>query len=128
MPNTLAAWHELIQEKNTQNISVMLADTVVMHSPVMYSPVVGKALVSLYLTAAFYTFINDDFKYVRELASDSDAILEFTTVIDGIFVNGVDMMTWNEAGEIVDFKVMVRPLKAVNLIHEKMQILLEKLK
>ena len=84
-----------------------------------------KALTVMYLSAAFKVFYNDTFHYVRELVSTNDAILEFEVEIDGIKVNGVDMMKWNDDGLIVDFKVMLRPLKAVNLIHQKMGAMLE---
>jgi len=128
MNTSLYAWHQLIQERNFKNIASLLADEVAMHSPIVHTPVAGKAVVTLYLTAAFYTFLNDEFKYVRQLSDDNTAILEFTTIIDGIFVNGVDMIIWNSEGKITDFKVMVRPLKAVNLIHKKMEAMLESLK
>ena len=121
MNNTINNWHQLIKEKDTRNIGSILADDVVLHSPIVHTPVRGKKIVTLYLIAAFHTFVTKEFKYVRELSNDSTAILEFTTEIDGIFVNGVDMISWNEEGLIVDFKVMVRPLKAVNLIHKKIQ-------
>jgi hypothetical protein len=62
---------------------------------------------------------------VREVWSETDAVLEFVDVIDGITLNGVDMIRWNAAGQIVDFKVMVRPLKAVNLLHQKMGEMLQ---
>lgn len=77
-----------------------------------------------YLQAALQVFVNDTFRYVRELEGPGDAVLEFQVEIDGITVNGVDMLRWNADGRIVDFKVMVRPLKAVNLIHQKMAALL----
>jgi hypothetical protein len=128
MNPTVAAWHQLIAEKNPKNIPSILAENVVMHSPVVHTPVVGKKMVTLYLTGAFYTFLTPEFKYVRELWSDSTAILEFTTVVDGIFVNGVDMISWDDDGKITDFKVMVRPLKAMNIIHQKMGEMLDKLK
>ncbi len=124
MTNALDSWHQLIRDKNLNGIGDLLADAVVFHSPVVHKPVTGKQMVTFYLTAAFYTFLNDEFKYVRELADDSTAILEFTTTIDGIFINGVDMIRWDADGKITDFKVMIRPLKAVNLIHEKMGALL----
>jgi ketosteroid isomerase-like protein len=125
--NPLGAWHQTLKEKNVQNIPALLADDVVMHSPVVHTPVVGKKIVTLYLTAAFYTLVNEHFTYVRELSDANTAILEFTTEIDGIYINGVDMITWNEAGLITDFKVMVRPLKAVNMLHQKMGAMLEKM-
>ncbi len=128
MIDTLHNWHQLIKEKDTQNIGSILAEDVVMHSPVVHTPVRGKDIVTLYLMAAFHTIANEKFTYVRELSNDSTAILEFTTEIDGIFVNGVDMISWNSDGLITDFKVMVRPLKAVNLIHQKMGEMLNRLK
>lgn len=78
-----------------------------------------------YLAAAFHVFLNDSFRYVRELTGPRDAILEFQVTIDGIDVNGVDMIRWGDDGKIVDFKVMLRPLKAINLIHQKMGAMLQ---
>jgi hypothetical protein len=79
----------------------------------------------MYLGAAFHVFFNPTFRYIREIVGASDAMLEFETEIDGILVNGVDIIRWNEAGQIVDFKVMLRPLKAINLIHQKMAAMLQ---
>ena len=79
----------------------------------------------MYLTAAFRVFFNPTFRYVREIVGASDAMLEFETEIDGVLVNGVDVIKWNDAGQIVDFKVMLRPLKAINLIHQKMAAMLQ---
>ena len=79
----------------------------------------------MYLSAAFRVFFNPTFRYVREIVGASDAMLEFETEIDGILVNGVDVIKWNDAGQIVDFKVMLRPLKAINLIHQKMAAMLQ---
>jgi hypothetical protein len=128
MHQTIHNWHQLIKENDTKNIGKILAEDVVMHSPIVHTPVRGKKIVTLYLMAAFYTLVNEKFTYIRELGNDSTAILEFTTEVDGIFMNGVDMISWNEDGLITDFKVMVRPLKAVNLLHQKMGEMLEKLK
>lgn len=125
MNNPLGIWHQAIKEKNTDYLRQILADDVVLHSPIVHTLIEGKKIVTLYLMAAFHTFVTSEFRYVRELANEKTAILEFTTEIDGIFVNGVDMISWNEEGLITDFKVMVRPLKAVNLIHKKMEMMLE---
>ena len=94
-------------------------------SPVVHTPQRGKALATMYLAGAVKVFGNDSFRYVREIVGDSDAMLEFETEIDGILVNGVDILRWNDAGRIVEFKVMLRPLKAVNLIHAKMAAMLQ---
>ncbi|MBV1910955.1 MAG: nuclear transport factor 2 family protein [Kangiellaceae bacterium] len=121
-------WHQLVSSRNPEGLNALLSDNVVLHSPVVHTPVQGKQMVSLYLHAAFHTFLTDSFTYVRELNSEFDHVLEFQAEIDGLIVNGVDMIRFDSNGQIVDFKVMVRPLKAMNLIHQKMGMMLEKLK
>lgn len=126
--NTIAAWYKLMETKDAAGLDNILADEVVFHSPVVYTPQVGKPITTLYLTAALYVFNNGSFKYLREIISGNNAVLEFTTVIDGITINGVDMITWGADGRITDFKVMIRPLKAINLIHRMMGEMLQKMK
>jgi len=123
--DTLATWHRLVETHDPRGLNDLLAPDAVFHSPVVHKPQVGKALTAMYLQAAFQVFFNPSFRYVREVAGPRDAVLEFTLEIDGIAINGVDMIRWNEDGRIVDFKVMIRPLKAVNLIHEKMAAMLQ---
>lgn len=118
--DTLARWHELLGKNDPQALEALLADDVVFISPVVHSPQVGKALTKKYLLAAFHVLFNESFEYLRELQDEGGAILEFQTLIDGISMNGVDMIKWNSLGQITEFKVMVRPLKAVNLLHQKM--------
>ena len=115
----LATWHELVRTGNAGGLSSLLADDVVFHSPAADTPQPGKALTLQYLSAAFQVFSNGSFRYVRELAGSGDAVLEFQVEIDGIAVNGVDMIKWNDEGKIVEFKVMIRPLKAMKLVHQK---------
>ena len=124
MSATTTAWHALIRSRDARGLDALLADDVVLHSPVVHTPLAGKPIVRKYLQAALQVFVDDGFRYVRELEGPGDAVLEFQVEIDGITVNGVDMLRWNADGRIVDFKVMVRPLKAVNLIHQKMAALL----
>ncbi|MGM0419247.1 MAG: nuclear transport factor 2 family protein [Thermodesulfobacteriota bacterium] len=124
--NTVKAWHELLESKNPEELDNILADDVVFYSPVVHTPQEGKDITKMYLTAALFVFVNDTFTYVRKVVSETDAVLEFETEIDGIKINGVDMISWNEKGEIISFKVMLRPLKAVNLIHKMMGEMLEK--
>jgi ketosteroid isomerase-like protein len=126
--NTIAAWHKLIEKKDAAALDNILADDVVFHSPIVHTPQEGKPITKLYLTAALYVFNNDSFKYLREIISNNNAVLEFSTVIEGITVNGVDMITWGADGRITEFKVMVRPLKAINLIHKMMGEMLQKIK
>jgi hypothetical protein len=118
------AWHQLISERNVAALDEVLADDVVFHSPVVHSPQNGKQLAKMYLSAAILVLGNSDFAYVREVAGESDAVLEFTCEINGTHINGVDMIHWNADGKIDDFKVMIRPLKAVNLLHGLMNQML----
>jgi len=126
--NTVAAWHKLLETKDVAGLDDILADNVVFHSPIVHTPQEGKPITKLYLTAALYVFNNGSFKYLRKIISGNNAVLEFTTEIDGITVNGVDMITWGADGRITDFKVMIRPLKAINLIHKMMGEMLQKIK
>ena len=124
-PSPLAAWHHIVREGNGSGIAALLADDVVFHSPVVHTPQLGKRITTHYLMAAVQVFFNPSFHYVREVVGERDAVLEFETTVDGILVNGVDMVSWNDDGLITSFKVMVRPLKAIQLIHEKMAAMLQ---
>ena len=126
--NTLAVWHKLLETKDAAGLDNILADNVVFYSPVVHTPQVGKPITKLYLTAALYVFNNGHFQYLREVTSGNNAVLEFSTEIEGIYINGVDMITWGEDGRITEFKVMIRPLKAINLIHKMMGEMLQKIK
>jgi hypothetical protein len=121
----IKTWHNIVEKRDAQGLDALLADEAVFHSPVVHTPQVGKLITKKYLTAAFQVFFNDSFRYVRELQGARDAVLEFEVKLDGITVNGVDMIKWNDAGKITEFKVMLRPLKAVNLIHQKMAQILQ---
>jgi predicted SnoaL-like aldol condensation-catalyzing enzyme len=123
--NTIAAWHQLVKNRDVEGLDRLLADNAVFHSPVVHTPQVGKAMVRRYLTAAFHVFFNPSFHYVREIASDRDAVLEFLVEIEDVTVNGVDMIKWDDDGRIVEFKVMLRPLKGINVIHQKMAAMLQ---
>jgi SnoaL-like domain len=116
----LEIWHRLVRDHDPSGLNSLLADDAIFYSPVVHTPQRGKALTAGYLTAAFQVFFNPTFRYVREIVGDSDAMLEFETEIDGVVVNGVDIIKWNSSGQIVEFKVMIRPLKAINLIHQRM--------
>jgi hypothetical protein len=120
-------WHQLIEERNAAGLDEILADDVVFHSPVVHTPQQGKALTKLYLSAAIMVLGGSKFEYVRQVIGESDAVLEFTAEVDGILINGVDMVHWNEDGKIDDFKVMIRPLKAVNLLHGLMKQMLSQM-
>ena len=123
-PVALAAWHEVVRRRDPSGLDGLLAEEVVFHSPVVHTPQRGKAVTLEYLRAAIQVFGNETFRYVRELVGERDAALEFEVEIDGLKVNGVDMIRWDESGRIVDFKVWVRPLKALLGIQQKMAALL----
>lgn len=121
----LQIWHRLVDTQDASGLNSLLAEDAVFYSPVVHSPQRGRALAAAYLSAAFDVFFNPTFRYVREIVGTSDAALEFETKVDGILVNGVDLIKWNVAGEIVEFKVMLRPLKAINVIHQRMAAMLQ---
>lgn len=123
--SALTKWHHIVAGRDARGLETLLADDVVFHSPVVFTPQVGNAITRQYLTAALHVFGNDSFRYVRELVGDHDAVLEFVVEIDGVVVNGVDMLRWNDAQHLTEFKVMLRPLKAVQVIHERMAAMLK---
>lgn len=117
----VAAWHDYMNSGgDAALLSAQLADGAVFHSPVVHTPQEGKAKVMLYLLSAAKVLGNDSFTYVREIIEGNDALLEFTSEIDGIKINGIDLIHFGDDGKIKDFKVMVRPVKAVNKLWEMM--------
>jgi hypothetical protein len=124
-PAPIAKWHLIVRNRDARGLNEILAEDVVFYSPIVHTPQIGSAITTKYLAAAIHVFGNDSFSYVREVVGDRDAVLEFETEIDGIIVNGVDMIKWNDDGKIVEFKVMLRPLRAINLIHQKMGEMLQ---
>jgi hypothetical protein len=126
--DAIAEWHRIFKARDLAALDALLADQATFHSPILHTPQAGKMLTKMYLSGAFFVLGNDTFRYVREVKGDCDAVLEFVVEVDGVTINGVDMIRWNDEGRIVDFKVMLRPLKAVNLVHQKMAAALETLK
>ena len=127
-PIVIEKWHELLKTRNMNLLDEILADDACLYSPVVHTPQAGKAITKMYLMGAAMTIGNDTFKYVREVYDDGFAMLEFETEMNGIYVNGVDMISWNENDQITEFKVMIRPLKAVNMVHQMMGAALENFK
>ena len=84
-----------------------------MHSPIVYTVQEGKEIVKMYLSCAAAVFFNEDFRYIRTIHDEHFAVLEFETQLNTVFVNGIDMITWNDRENITDFKVMIRPLKVI---------------
>jgi hypothetical protein len=128
--DNLKLWHDHMTDKSKSGLSDQLADDAVFHSPVVHTPQAGKPIVMAYLSAADVVLGNDSFRYVREIVDEKAnmAMLEFELELDGIHVNGVDIISWNDEGKIQDFKVMVRPLKAINKVWGEMGKMLETMK
>jgi len=125
---SIKKWHEFIEGEDLSVLNELLAQDVVFHSPVLHTPQKGKILTKMYLSAAYYVFKDNDFVYTRQVIQGNQAVLEFETVIDGIVINGVDIIECNVEGKFIDFKVMIRPLKGLKLLQHKMFEMLEKAK
>jgi hypothetical protein len=120
IPPTIARWHRIALENLPEELAGILAEDAVFESQVVHTPQVGKAIVEKYLRGALKVLNSEHFRYGGEWFSERSAVLEFYSEIDGIKINGIDIIHWNDAGLITHFKVMVRPLKAINVLHQKM--------
>ena len=120
-------WHEVVNSDDLNALDNLIAEGAIFSSPVVFTPMEGKEITMMYLHAAGQSFNMEKFKYTKEIHDDMNSVLEFETYIDDISVNGVDMIEWNEEGKISNFKVMIRPFKAVQKVQEKMVEALESL-
>jgi hypothetical protein len=125
IPTTIERWHRIALERRADELAGILAEDAVFESPVVHTPQVGRAIVEAYLRGALQVLNTEHFRYGDEWFSEAgtgagSAVLEFFSEIEGIKINGIDIIHWNQAGLITHFKVMVRPLKAINILHQKM--------
>ncbi len=120
VPETIRRWHRVALEVRPDEIGELLAEDCVFESPVVHTPQQGKAITWKYLRGALANLNTPAFRYGQEWYGERSAVLEFYSEIDGVKINGVDIIEWNEQGLITRFKVMVRPLKAINTLHQKM--------
>ncbi len=116
--SVLAKWHEIIRQKNIEGLNSLLADDVVFFPPIVHKPQFGKKTTILYFSGALKVFFNETHHYVREIVGTHDAALEFEVLVGAIPINGVELIKWNDRGRIIELKVMLRPVKSVNLVHE----------
>jgi hypothetical protein len=136
-------WHAHTRGELANGLDVLLDDDVVFYSPIVFTPQRGKAITKLYLQAAGQTLPGEKtstttqtesndapkgFRYTKEILDGYNAVLEFETTVEGKYVNGIDMITCNDAGKITEFRVMIRPLQAINLVHKQMGEMLERMK
>ena len=139
--NAIEKWHDIMKGDSSEapnKLDDLLHDDVVFYSPVVYTPQRGKEITKLYLSAASGVFSTEKkdkeekkeskFKYIKEVVHGNHACLEFETEMNGVYVNGIDLITWDENDKIIEFKVLVRPLQAVNTLHQQMGQMLDKLK
>lgn len=139
--NAIEKWHDIMKGDSSEapnKLDDLLHDDVVFYSPVVYTPQRGKDITKLYLSAASGVFSTEKkgieekkeskFKYIKEVVHGNHACLEFETEMNGVYVNGIDLITWDENDKIIEFKVLVRPLQAVNTLHQQMGQMLDKLK
>ena len=136
---TIENWHKHLRGDFPGGLDALLAEDVVFYSPVVFTPQKGRDITKLYLNAAYNTFDGDKspaaggddskgFRYAKQVFSGNTAVLEFETELDGKYVNGVDIISCDDEGKIVEFKVMVRPLQAVNMLHAQMAAMLKRMK
>ena len=124
-PPVIPRWIEIVHNSRTDELENLLAGDAVFYSPAVFTPQEGRAKTLAYLTAAAKLFGNNDFRYVGQWYADRSAVLEFVAEIEGIHVNGVDMIHWNDDEKIVEFKVMLRPFKALQAVIPRMADLLQ---
>lgn len=115
----LPRWHDLVESRDPSGLRDLIAEDAIFRSPAVHTPQEGRDLVHLYLAGAM-TVLGPKLEYVDEWTRERDAILEFHTVVDDLEVSGIDRITWDDEGRIIDFTVMIRPVKALNAIIEKM--------
>ena len=131
-------WHAHMRGELANGLDLLLDDDVVFYSPIVYTPQAGKAITTLYLQAAGQTLPGEKkegassdpskrFRYTKQVLDGKTAVLEFETTVDGKYVNGVDIITCDDDGMITEFKVMMRPLQAVNAVHAQMGAMLERM-
>ncbi|WFS12010.1 nuclear transport factor 2 family protein [Rhodococcus aetherivorans] len=115
-PPVVERWHHIVEHEDMAALEDLIADDAVFSSPAVFTPQEGKAKTVAYLRAALTVFSGAGFRYVDEWYNDDSAVLEFTADLDGIHVNGIDLIRWDDRGRIISFKVMTRPLKGLQAL------------
>lgn len=123
-PPAIEHWHQLMDARDPSGLHDLIADDCVFQSPAVHTPQVGKAITIKYLTAAQQVLGVPSFRYVEEWIGESSAVLEFQLDLDGIQVNGVDIIHWNETHKITGFRVMIRPVKGLQAVMPAMAAVL----
>ncbi|TWE12318.1 nuclear transport factor 2 family protein [Rudaeicoccus suwonensis] len=119
LPKAVRRWYDIAAAKDASQLPGILADGVVFRSPAVHTPQEGRALTTAYLSAAL-AVLGPSLRYHRNWISDTSAVLEFTAELDGLQVHGIDMIAWDEHDRLVEFTVMVRPMKGLHRLVELM--------
>ena len=134
---TIERWHAVLRGELA--FEDVLHEDCTFWSPVLFRPMEGRDLTALYLRAAYQVFPGDGsddpdptdgssgFRYTKRILDGNHAVLEFETTMDGVSVNGVDIITCDDDGLITEFKVMIRPRKAVEKVQAQMAAMLEQM-
>lgn len=122
----ISEWHRIVRDGDAAALESILAQDCVFLSPVVHKAQVGRDLTRLYLSAAMEVF-NHSFHYTKQVVQAPHAVLEFECEVEGILINGVDIITVNAEGLISEFRVMVRPRKGMEMLQGKMFTMLEAL-
>ena len=118
-PAALRHWHAVAESKDPSLLDGLLAEECVFRSPAVFAPQQGKALTAAYLRAALEV-LGPSLRYVSQWHDQASAVLEFEADLDGVYVQGVDLLRWNAEGKLVSFTVMVRPLRGLQKLIELM--------
>lgn len=119
-PSAVERWEQIVATHNFSLLDSLLADDVIFESPIVHTPQVGRAITKAYLIGAVRVLSSPEFRFVARWFGEQSAVLELETKIDGLTLNGVDIINWNSKDQITHFKVMVRPLKAINALQQGM--------
>ena len=128
MQNPISKWHDVVSLRDYNMLTEIVEENCIFYSPVVFTPQRGKDITLKYLMAASEVFNASNFKYHKEIISNQHASLEFTLTLEDTEINGIDLITWNDDGLITEFKVFIRPLQGVNIIHKMMGNMLESFK
>jgi len=129
MPTVIERWLHVVEggadaAAVDELLDGILDDAVVFYSPAVFAPQRGKRLAAAYLRAAVQMFASTDFRYDETWFGPRSAVLAFSATVDGLSVEGIDMIHWNENNKIVSVKVMIRPFKALQSVIGRMAGLL----
>ena len=113
-------WHNFVKTKNVNILDNILSEDVIFYSPAVHTPKIGFKITKIYLITAAEILFNRKFRYTSEIKGENIASCEFEGYIDDIYINGIDVIKWNKSDKIISFKVLVRPLKGVLVLKEKM--------